>query len=445
MSKPSHLTVELPLVSVIGRPNVGKSSLVNRITSGQEAIIEETSGVTRDRNFIRTDWSGREFFLVDTGGIDLTTRKELDVGVTEQSRVAATESDVIIHLVDGRAGISSEDREIADMLRKLKVPVILAVNKIDSPKQEPMVYEFFELSEGEPHEVSAIQGLGIGELLDEVVALLPEAPAISEEEKGIPVAIIGKPNVGKSQLLNRILGVERVVVSDIPGTTRDAIHTRVERDGKEYLFIDTAGLRRRGAEGEALEYYSMVRTVRAMEVAEVAVLMVDAVDGLTDQDQRIAKMAADRGCCVVVVFNKWDLIEDGEYRSDFLRDEVDHRMQYLNDPYSVTASALTGKRVEDIFKAIDATHEDYTRHVSTPMLNKFVSENIRHQPPVSRKGTKFRIYYVSQMEKPPPAFVFSVNDPSLADDSYRRYLENQLRDAFGFRGCPINLHFRRRR
>lgn len=444
MNEIKHKFADLPIVAIVGRPNVGKSMLVNRISSGSQAIVERTAGVTRDRNYIESDWRGRAFFLVDTGGIDFQAADEIVAGVTRQSKQAVMESDLVIHVVDGRQGVTGEDQEIASMLRKLETPVILAVNKIDGPAQEDLIFEFYELSEGEPFSISALQGLGIGDLLDQVVELLPSPGTIDEEIGGISVAIIGKPNVGKSQLLNKVLGTERVIVSDIPGTTRDAIHTSVHWDDRKYLFIDTAGLRRKARGAESLEYFSLVRTVRAMDIAEVAILMVDAVEGITDQDQRIGKMGAERNCSLVVVFNKWDLVEDGLEMSSFLKRELSEKMNFLNDPLTVTASALKGHHINQIFKAINSTHFEYTKHIQTSELNKFVSESIVHLPPAV-KGKKLKIYYASQTEKPPPGFIFFVNNPSLADDTFRRYLQNKIKERFGFKGCPIKIYFRRKK
>ncbi len=433
--------VSLPLVAIIGRPNVGKSTLVNRLAATREAIVHPVAGVTRDRNYIETDWAGRAFTIIDTGGISFQDEGLLEREVTRQATLAMEEADVIVFVVDGDSGVMSEDERIAKVLRGSEKPVILAVNKIDSEREEMDVYQFYKLGLGDPYPVSAMHGLGAGDLLDAVVALLPEAkePVAPEE---IKVAIVGRPNAGKSSLLNRIIGEERAIVSDVPGTTRDAIDTVFEMNGDKYRFIDTAGLRRPPKVKEDLEYYGFVRSLRALDRADIALVVVDASVGATQQDQRIAAYAETRGCATVIVANKWDTVE-AEKATEAERG-IREKLKFVGYSPVLRVSALTGRGVSKVMKAVQKAYAEYEKRIPTAKVNSFVERlrAIGYAP--SKKGKSLRIGYAAQIGTKPPSFVFFVNDPSLVTESFERYLENRLREAFGFEACPISMRFRRK-
>lgn len=435
--------MSLPIVAVVGRPNVGKSTLINRITGTEDAIVHSMRGVTRDRSYHRSDWNGRDFMLIDTGGIALGESDRFQSSITAQALMACEEADCIIFLVDGRTGVGSEDSDIARVLQKTKVPVVLAVNKMDNPGREDELWEFYSLGLGDPMPVSAAHGHGTGDLLDEVVSHLPEQVDEEEEDDEINVAIIGRPNAGKSSLTNRLVGTDRSIVSDVAGTTRDAIDTVVEHDGKRYRIVDTAGIRRKSLIEEDVEYYGLVRSLRAIDRAEVVLLMVDATLGLTDQDQRVAGMAQERGCAMVIVVNKWDLIEDPDKRDD-IKQTIGDRMEFVGYAPVLTISAMTGRSVHRVWDAIDTVYAGYSTEIPTNRLNALLTE-LRDFGHVISKGSKrLRLNYVTQTATCPPVFTFFANFPEIIDDTYKRYLENRIRASFDLTGTPIRLKFKRK-
>jgi ribosome-associated GTPase EngA len=435
--------MSLPIVAVVGRPNVGKSTLINRITQTEDAIVHEMRGVTRDRSYHRADWNGVDFMLIDTGGMAIGEGDRFQHDITSQALMACEDADCIIFLVDGRTGVTEEDQEIARILKRTKTPVILVVNKMDNPQAEDAIWEFYTLGLGDPMPVSSVHGHGTGDLLDEVVARLPEPEPEEESDEEINVAIIGRPNAGKSSLTNRLTGVERSIVSDVAGTTRDAIDTVVEHEGKKYRIVDTAGIRRKSQIDEDVEYYGFVRSLRAIDRAEVVLLMVDATLGLTDQDQRVAGLAAERGCAMVILINKWDLIEDPN-RRDEIRDDIADRMKFVGYAPVISISAMTGRSVHRIWGAIDTVYEGYSRRVSTNQLNKLLTELRDFGHVVSKGNKRLRLNYVTQTAIQPPVFTFFANFPEIIDDSYERYLENRIRESFDFTGTPIRLKFKRK-
>ena len=435
--------MSLPIVAVVGRPNVGKSTLINRITQTEDAIVHEMRGVTRDRSYHRADWNGIDFMLIDTGGMAIGEGDRFQHDITSQALMACEEADCIIFLVDGHTGVTEEDQEIARILKRTKTPVILVVNKMDNPQAEDAVWEFYALGLGDPMPVSSVHGHGTGDLLDEVVARLPEPEPEEESDDEINVAIIGRPNAGKSSLTNRLTGVERSIVSDVAGTTRDAIDTVVEHEDKKYRIVDTAGIRRKSQIDEDVEYYGFVRSLRAIDRAEVVLLMVDATLGLTDQDQRVAGLAAERGCAMVILINKWDLIEDPN-RRDEIRDDIADRMKFVGYAPVISISAKTGRSVHRIWGAIDTVYQGYSRRVSTNQLNKLLTELRDFGHVVSKGNKRLRLNYVTQTAVQPPVFTFFANFPEIIDDSYERYLENRIRESFDFTGTPIRLKFKRK-
>jgi GTP-binding protein len=433
----------VPIVSVIGRPNVGKSTLFNKIMQRRLAIVEDTPGVTRDRLYATTDWSGHSFMLVDTGGIVWDDDDPLAQAVTRQAEEAIYESDAIIFMVDAKTGLTAEDREVALMLRRSNKPVILTVNKVDNFAQsDELLAEFYELGLGEPVPISAANGLNVGDLLDQVIGHFEQIP-VEEEDETISVALIGRPNVGKSSLFNRLVGQERSVVSEIPGTTRDAIDTRVVHQGIPYTFIDTAGLRRKSRLASGIEYYSMLRSIRAAERCDIALLVLDGREGLTEQDKRIAGIAHEAGKAVIIIVNKWDLVEKETNTMAEFRKELRNQLQFLDYANIEFLSALTGARLHRLFPLIRDTMEQYQRRIGTGLLNDLLNDAVLTNPP-SAKGKKIKIYYITQVGVKPPKFVLFANSPELVHFSWLRYLENRIREAFGFAGTPIHFITRRR-
>jgi len=433
----------LPIVAVVGRPNVGKSTFVNRITQGTEAIVHEARGVTRDRSYHKADWNGVEFMLIDTGGIESgKTADQFQSSIRAQAFMAASEADVIVFLVDGKAGMTPEDAEVARILNKSQTPTFLAVNKMDTPGRDDDAHEFWALGLGQPWPVSATHGNGTGDILDEIVAALPEVePEV--EEGAIDIAIIGRPNAGKSSLLNKMTGVDRAIVSDVAGTTRDAIDMLVERDGVRYRLVDTAGIRRKANIDEDVEYYGFVRAMRAIDRAQVALLVIDGTIGLTDQDQRVANFAAERGCAMVILLNKWDAV-DGPEAKEAISTRVEERLGFVGYAPVLRISALTGKGVDRIWPAVDTAYRNYTQEISTSQLNKLLTELRDFGHTVSQGSMTLRLNYVTQTRTSPPGFTFFANHPQLVDDSFRRYLENRLRERFDLVGTPIVLKFRKK-
>ncbi len=438
--------MRLPLVAVVGRPNVGKSTFVNRIIQAEDAIVHEMRGVTRDRSYHEAEWNGRHFMLVDTGGIEMNNDDAFQGSIRGQAFAATEEAEVIVFLVDGKTGINADDEEVARILRKSDKPVFLAVNKMDSPGRTDELWEFYQLGLGDPWPVSSIHGHGTGDLLDEVVEALdaldlPEDDG--EEEPAINVAIIGRPNAGKSSLTNCMVGANRSIVSDVAGTTRDAIDTTVEHDGTRYTIVDTAGLRRKSKIDEDVEYYSFVRAMRAIDRADVALLVIDASIGLTDQDQKVAGYAAERGCAMIIVLNKWDLTDGPEEKAE-IRQRIADRMMFVRYAPVIAISALTGKRVDRIWAAIDKAYEAFNQVIPTNRLNTWLG-GIREEGHTVRKGKAvLRMKYVTQTGTCPPRLTFFVNRPDLVDDNFESFLENRLRKTFDLEGTPVQLRFKKK-
>lgn len=437
-----------PIVAIVGRPNVGKSTLVNRIAQTADAIVHQSRGVTRDRSYHEADWNGRSFTLVDTGGIEpLKSEDVFSASIRDQALAACEEAAVILFVVDGTTGVTEEDESVARMLKRVKAPVFLLVNKLDNPDREgDNLWEFYSLGVGEPIAISALHGHGTGDLLDEVVALFPEEDDLTAEPSdpnSLSVAIIGRPNAGKSSLFNKIIGSDRSIVSDIAGTTRDAIDTIVERDGRRYCMVDTAGIRKKSTVYENIEYYSMVRGLRAIDRADVALLVVDSTTGMTEQDQKVANLAIERGCALVILLNKWDLLKDDREREQVM-ETVDRRLTLAPWASVLRISALTGRSVEKTWALIDAAAAARASKVSTSRLNQMLTEMREFGHTVVDGKRRLRMHYVTQTGTKPPTFTFFVNHTDMVNDTYRRYIENRMRAAFDFKGTPIRLRFRKK-
>lgn len=435
-----------PIVAVVGRPNVGKSTLVNRLCEKRDAIVHESRGVTRDRSYHTTDWNGREFVLIDTGGIESIKSKDTFAPrIREQALAACDEADVIVFVVDGTVGVTDEDEEVARVVRKTDKPVFLCVNKLDNPDTDLEAWGYYSLGVGEPRPISAGHGHGTGDLLDDIVAVLPEPEEEDElvDDDALPVAIIGRPNVGKSSLVNRLSGKNRAIVSDVAGTTRDAIDTIVQWKDYKIRLVDTAGMRKKTQVHEDVEYYSLVRGLEAMDRAEVALLVVDCSVGLTEQDQKLAGMAIDRGCALVVVLNKWDLVEDEQHRED-IQNSLDKRMTFATWAPAITTSALTGRAIDRVLATTIKAAEAHERQIKTSQLNDFLSNLRETGHTVSSGKRRLRLQYATQTGTRPPVFTFWCNAPDLIDDNFERYLENRLRESFDLEGTPIRLKFRRK-
>ena len=431
-----------PIVAIVGRPNVGKSTLVNRIAQSREAIVHESRGVTRDRSYHDADWNGRDFVLVDTGGIESVKSEDVfSPRIREQALAACEEADVIVFVVDGRTGVTDEDEEVARVLRRVDKPVLLAVNKYDDPTNEDGLWDFWSLGIGEPRPISASHGHGTGDLLDEVVAAFPEDDGFEYDEDLLGVAIVGRPNVGKSSLANRLIGRERSIVSDVAGTTRDAIDIILDYNGEGIRLVDTAGMRKRGVVHEDVEYYSMVRGLRAMDEADVALLVVDSTVGVTEQDQKIAEMAIERGCAIALLLNKWDLLEDDHQREEVML-SVERRMTFADWAPVLRISALTGRSVDRVLDLAIQVAEHRASRVPTARLNDVMSKIREAGHTVTDGKRRLRINYATQVSVNPPTFAFFCNSPDLVTDNYQRFLENRLREAFDLTGTPIRLRFR---
>ncbi len=435
-----------PIAAIVGRPNVGKSTLFNKIIGERRSIVEDTPGVTRDRLYADAEWNGRSFLLIDTGGIEPKSDDIILRQMRLQAEIAIETADVIIFLCDIRAGLVADDRDIAVMLKKSGKPVILCVNKIDRVGEPPAeFYEFYELGfDRDPIVLSSLHGTGTGDLLDEVVAAFPPEEEHAEDENVINVAVIGKPNAGKSSLVNRIVGAERLIVSDIPGTTRDAVDTRVENAHGVYNFIDTAGIRRQSKIEDIIEKYSVLRARTAVERADVCLIMADAAEGITEQDERIAGIAHEAGKACIIVINKWDTIEKDNFTFSAFTKKVYDALSYMTYAPVIFVSAKSGQRVDGLFPLINSVYAETRRRVTTGMLNDLLSDAMaRHQPP-SDKGKRLKIYYMTQTATCPPTFVIFCNNAELFHFSYQRYLENCLRETFGFKGTPIRLVIRQK-
>ncbi len=429
-----------PIVAVVGRPNVGKSTLFNRLAGERISIVQDTPGVTRDRIYADVEWTGRKFTLIDTGGMEIGAEDIILKQILQQAEIAIETADVILFVTDVKAGMTDDDKQVANMLRKTKKPVVLAVNKVDRMNRDSMdIYEFYELGIGDPIAISAGQALGLGDLLDEVISYFPEEIEDEEEEEVIKVAIIGKPNVGKSSLINKILGEDRLIVSNIPGTTRDAIDSPIEIDRQKYIFIDTAGMRRKSKIKEEIERFSIIRAVAAVERCDVAILLIDAKEGITDQDTKIAGIAHERGRAAIVAVNKWDSIEKNDKTMNQYLKDIGNELAYMPYAPKVFISALTGQRINRMLELIQTVHQNHALRISTGVLNDVLIEATAMQQPPADKGRQLKLYYMTQVSIKPPTFVIFVNDRELFHFSYRRYIENQLREAFGFVGTPIHF------
>ena len=434
----------LPIIAIVGRPNVGKSTLFNKLSGKRISIVEDTPGVTRDRILTDIEWNGRSLTLADTGGIEPKTDSQMLRYMRAQAELAIDEADVIVFMTDLTASVTADDREIATMLRKSRKPVILAVNKVDSTGDLPLeFYEFYELGIDDPIPLSSLHGTGTGDLLDRVCELLPPDENYEKEDEGIKVAVIGKPNAGKSSLINKILGSERLIVSDIPGTTRDSVDTRVERGDKRYTFIDTAGIRRASKIDESIEFYSVTRSKLAVRRADVCILLIDGVEGISEQDTKIAGVALESGKPTIIAVNKWDAVEDKDNSTvKNYTAEVYRIMSFLTYAPLTFISAKSGQRVENLFKEIDRVYDSSMKRISTGTLNDFLAEaTVRAEPP-SDRGKRLKIYYMTQTSVAPPTFVIFCNDKELFHFSYQRYIENRLRETFDFYGTPIKLNLK---
>ena len=434
-----------PIVAIVGRPNVGKSSLFNTLAGERISIVKDTPGVTRDRIYADVSWLSHDFTIIDTGGIEPESSDKILKQMREQAEIAIASADVIIFLTDVRQGLQDADEKVANMLRRSHKPVVLVVNKVDDMnKFMPDVYEFYQLGLGDPYAVSATSRLGLGDMLDAVVQYFPERESEEEDDDRVKVAIVGKPNVGKSSIINRLLGERRVIVSDIAGTTRDAIDTVIRHNHQEYVFIDTAGLRRKNKITEDIERYSIIRTVTAVERCDVVVIVIDAIEGITEQDAKIAGVAHERGKGIIIAVNKWDGVEKTNKTFNEYTEKVRNTLSFMQYAEIVFVSALTGQRLPKLFDMIDKVVSNQTLRVQTGVLNEILMEAVAMQQPPSDKGKRLKIFYMTQVSVKPPTFVLFVNDKELMHFSYLRYIENRLREAFGFSGTPIHFIVRER-
>ena len=435
-----------PVVAIVGRPNVGKSTLFNALAGEMISIVKDTPGVTRDRIYADVTWLDKSFTLIDTGGIEPDSGDIILSQMREQAQIAIDTADVIVFITDVQQGLVDSDAKVADMLRRSQKPVVLVVNKVDSVQKYMMdVYEFYNLGIGEPVAISAANRTGIGDMLDEIIKEFPE-DLDAEEDDDIPnVAVVGKPNVGKSSLINKLLGEDRVIVSDIAGTTRDAVDAKVKWKDREYIFIDTAGLRRKGKIKEEIERYSVIRTVTAVERADVVVVVIDATEGVTEQDAKIAGIAHERGKGVIIAVNKWDAVEKDDKTIYKHTNRIREVLAYMPYAELVFISAKSGQRLPKLFETIDAVIENQTLRIQTGVLNEILSEAVAMQQPPSDRGKRLKIFYMTQVGVKPPTFVIFVNDKELMHFSYTRYLENKIREAFGFRGTSLKFFIRERK
>ena len=433
-----------PIVAVVGRPNVGKSTFFNKIVGSRVSIVEDTPGVTRDRIIADAEWSGKHFMLIDTGGIEPENKEIIPAQMRAQAEIAMDMADVILFMVDGRNGLTAADREVGDMLRRKNKDVILVANKIDGRKLPDDYYDFYELGLGDPFPISSTNQLGLGDLLDEIIARIPEEAFEEDDEDDIKIAIIGRPNVGKSSLVNAFLGEERVIVSEIAGTTRDSIDTPFEKDGQKYTLIDTAGIRRRTKVTDEVEKFSVIRAMAAIERCDVALMVIDAVEGLADQDKRIAGMAHEAGKGIIVVVNKWDLVVKETNTMRDMERKIKGELQFMSYAPVMFTSAIKGQRLLPVIDAARSVAENRAMRVGTGQLNSLIADAIMMNPTPVDKGKRLKIYYAAQIGIKPPLFSFSVNDRELMHFSYARYLENKIREGYGFEGTSIKFVFRNR-
>ena len=435
-----------PIVAVVGRPNVGKSTLFNVLAGERISIVKDTPGITRDRIYADVSWLDKNFTMIDTGGIEPDSKDVILSQMRDQAQIAIDTADVIIFLVDVKQGLVDADTHVAAMLRKSKKPVVLVVNKVDSfEKFGNDVYEFYNLGIGDPYPISAANRLGLGEMLDAVIDNFPDDVDFDEEDERAKVAIVGKPNVGKSSIINKLCGENRVIVSDIAGTTRDAVDTPVKYNGKEYVLIDTAGVRRKNKIKEDLEHYMIVRTVAAVERCDVCVLVIDAAEGVTEQDAKIAGIAHDRGKAMIIAVNKWDAVEKDDKTINKVTKEVRQVLSFIPYAEIIFVSAVTGQRLPKLFELIDVCRENHALRVATGVLNEIMMDAVAMQQPPTDKGKRLKLFYITQVSVKPPTFVIFVNDKELMHFSYTRYIENRIRDSFGFRGTPLHFIIRERK
>lgn len=435
-----------PIVAVVGRPNVGKSTLFNCLAGERISIVKDTPGITRDRIYADIQWLDKNFTLIDTGGIEPDSKDIILSQMREQAEIAILTADVILFLVDVKQGLVDADAKVADMLRRSKKPVLLVVNKVDSfDKYMSDVYEFYNLGIGDPIPISAANRLGLGDMLDKVMEYFPEDAFTDEEDERPKIAIVGKPNVGKSSIINKLIGENRLIVSDIAGTTRDAVDTNVTYNGKDYVLIDTAGVRRKNKIKEDLEHYMIVRTVSAVERADVVVLVIDATEGVTDQDAKIAGIAHERGKAIIIAVNKWDAIEKDDKTTNRFTENIRDMLAFMAYAEIMFISAKTGQRLIKLYEMIDVVMENHALRVATGVLNEIMTEAVAMQQPPTDKGKRLKLYYITQVSVKPPTFVIFVNDKELMHFSYTRYIENRIRDAFGFRGTPLHFIIRERK
>ena len=436
-----------PVVAVVGRPNVGKSTFVNRIVGSRQSIVDDQPGVTRDRIYFDVEWQNKQFTLIDTGGIIPGDEDEIILNIFTQAKVACEEADKIIFLVDGKEGINPVDYDIANVLRRSGKPVYLAVNKLDAPEHFNLISDFYALAIGEPHAISALHGSGgVGDLLEAITEDF-EADENPEESEIIKIAIVGKPNAGKSSIVNALLGEDRVIVSDVSGTTRDSIDSKVKYEGEEFILVDTAGIRKKAKVDWGVEKFAVDRAIRAIKDCDIAVLVIDAADGLTDQDKKISQIVVEAGKGLIVAVNKWDIVEDKDKSDPTAKytQKLMHDAPFLDFAPKIFISAKTKQRLVNIYKQAKDVYAQCTKRVSTSILNKVLLEAMAMNPPATKRGKKLRVYYATQVRTAPPTFILFVNDEDLVQDSYKRYLENKMREAFGFFGTPVRMSFRERK
>ncbi len=435
-----------PIVAVVGRPNVGKSTLFNRISGARISIVEDTPGVTRDRIYSDVSWLDKHFTLIDTGGIEPKSKDEILAKMREQAQIAIEMADVVILMTNVKEGVTANDHEVAQMLLKAKKKIVLAVNKVDNLGDPPMeFYEFYNLGLGDPIAISSANALGLGDLLDEVTAKFPEDADTTADDDEIKVAVIGRPNAGKSSLINKLMGEERVIVSDIAGTTRDAIDTHYEKDGDKFLFIDTAGIRRKSKVNEAIEKFSVLRSYAAVDRSDVCVIMIDGTEGIAEQDTKIAGYADEQGKACIFVINKWDIVKKDDKTMNEFKYKIRETFAFMSYASMMFTSAKTGRNIPALIEEIKKVNEQHKRRITTGMLNDVINEAVNKQQPPSDKGKRLRIYYGTQASVAPPTFVLFVNDKDLFHFSYKRFIENQIRENFGFDGTPIRLIIRERK
>lgn len=441
----SEQKMSLPVVAVVGRPNVGKSTFFNRLSGERIAIIENEPGITRDRIYSKSDWNGRTFHLIDTGGIEFGSKDQIQSMIRIQAELAIDEADIIIFVVDGQEGLTSTDQEIAHFLHRSKKPIIVAVNKIDDMNHMEQVYDFYQLGFQHVFAISSVHGTGTGDLLDELINQFPEEDSQPDQDDVIRVSLIGRPNVGKSSIVNAVLGEERVIVSDVAGTTRDAVDTPFEHQGQSYILVDTAGLRKRGKVYESIEKYSVIRALKAIDDSDVCLIVMDGERGIAEQDKKIAGLAHEAGCASIFVVNKWDAVEKDETTMNQFRKKIQDHFQFM--PYApiVFVSAKTKKRLHLLLPTVKEVAENHALRISTSVLNQVIQEAVIHTPPPTNKGRRLRIQYATQVSVKPPTILIFVNDPDLAHFSYIRFLENQLRLSFQFLGTPIRIRLRRKK